>query len=78
MAKHTLKILRYEHRKICKICLAIFDMIHERIKIKQFNQKNIHGHLTQRKLHVLSKQEMYFNPLTPSVYKKATYISGLL
>ena len=25
MAKHTLKILRCEHRKILKVCLAIFQ-----------------------------------------------------
>ena len=25
MAKHTLKILRCEHRKIFKVCLAIFQ-----------------------------------------------------
>ena len=25
MAKHTLKILRREHRKIFKVCLAIFQ-----------------------------------------------------
>ena len=29
MAKHTLKILRCEHRKILKVCLAI---MHERVK----------------------------------------------
>ena len=25
MAKHTLKIMRYEHRKIFKVCLAILQ-----------------------------------------------------
>ena len=32
MAKHTLKILRCEHRKIFKVCLAIFQ--HYEIKVK--------------------------------------------
>ena len=33
MAKHTLKILRYEHRKIFTACLATFNFMHERVKI---------------------------------------------
>ena len=32
MAKHALKILLWEHRKIFKVCLAIFIIMHERIK----------------------------------------------
>ena len=31
MAKHTLKILRCEHRKIFKVCLAILQYMHERV-----------------------------------------------
>ena len=33
MAKHTLKILRYEHRKIFTACLATFNFMHKRVKI---------------------------------------------
>ena len=32
MAKHALKILRYEHCKIFKVCLAIYNIMHERVK----------------------------------------------
>ena len=32
MAKHTLKILRCEHRKIFKVCLAILQIMHEKVK----------------------------------------------
>ena len=33
MAKHTLKILRYEHRKIFKVCIwPFYNIMHERIK----------------------------------------------
>ena len=33
MAKHTLKILRFSHRKIFKVCLAIFQ--HYEIRVKE-------------------------------------------
>ena len=39
MAKHTLKILRCEHRKIFKVCLAIFQ--HYAIKVNEMFQNNI-------------------------------------
>ena len=32
MAKHTLKILRCEHCKNLKVCLAFFNIMHERVK----------------------------------------------
>ena len=32
MAKHTLKILRCSHSKIFKVCLAIYNIMHERVK----------------------------------------------
>ena len=32
MAKHNLKILRCEHRKIFKVCLAFYNIMHERVK----------------------------------------------
>ena len=32
MAKHTLKILRCEHHKIFKVCLAIYNIMYERVK----------------------------------------------
>ena len=38
MAKHTLKILRCEHRKIFKVCLTIFQ--HYAIKVKKEFYKN--------------------------------------
>ena len=31
MAKHTLKILRCLHRKTFKVCLAIYNIMHERV-----------------------------------------------
>ena len=31
MVKHTLKILRCSHRKILKVCLTIFQHMHERV-----------------------------------------------
>ena len=33
MAKYTLKFLRCEHRKIFKVCLAILEHLHERVKM---------------------------------------------
>ena len=38
MAKHTFKILRCEHRKILKVCFAIFQ--HYECKVKP--SKNMH------------------------------------
>ena len=32
MAKHTLKILRREHRKIFKVCLAILQHMYAKVK----------------------------------------------
>ena len=60
--------------RFVKYVRPFLNMVHERIKTKEFNQKIIHGHLTQRNLHILSKQEMYFDSLTPSVHKIVTYI----
>ena len=37
MVKHTLKILRCEHCKNLKVCLAFFNIMHERVK----SQKNV-------------------------------------
>ena len=39
MVKHTLKILRCEHRKIFKVCLAIYNIMHERVNATNGNQK---------------------------------------
>ena len=41
MAKHTLKILRCEHRKIFKVCLAIFQ--HYAIKFKIILKLKFHA-----------------------------------
>ena len=50
MVKHTLKILRCEHRKIFKVCLAIFQhyaitVLKEAFKrstfIAKFSKKNV-------------------------------------
>ena len=38
MVKYTLKILRYEHRKISKVCLTIFLIMYESVK-KDFKIK---------------------------------------
>ena len=35
MAKHTLKILQCSHRNIFETCLAIFNIVRERVKIRQ-------------------------------------------
>ena len=41
MVKHTLKILRCEHCKNLKVCLAFFNIMHERVK----SQKNVLLHV---------------------------------
>ena len=33
MVKLSLKILPFEHRKIFKVCLAIFNIMHELVKV---------------------------------------------
>ena len=43
MEKHTLKILRYEHRKIFKVCLAIFQ--HYEIRGQNSRLKNNANHI---------------------------------
>ena len=45
MAKHTLKILRCEHRKIFEVCLAIFQHYEKGLNKSRnfFKTNNCHG-----------------------------------
>ena len=42
MVKQTLKILSREHHQMFKVCLAIFNFVHERVNYKAQPMRNNH------------------------------------
>ena len=64
MAKHTLKILRCEHRKIFKVCLAILPFSSQNL----YNRISLISRITQ--LFLIQVRKFYCFRLGPDIFYK--------